>query len=300
MILEKLIKDKKQPKYYIGLMSGTSADGIDVSVIETDGKFAYKSIVDLSVPFEREFKSKILSLNNSWKDFLELEVLFSKCNIQAVKKILSNNNIDKNNVIACGFHGQTIFHDPSKKISWQLGNPHLMANDLGIDIVYDFRRRDVANGGQGAPLIPIFLKCLVRKQKEPCFFLNIGGVSNITCIIDNKLVAFDLGPGNAMIDDLARKHFNLDCDKDGEIAKSGKISEDLVDEVLKDKYFTLPYPKSLDRNYFNKYLVLFDHLKPADSIASLTYLTVKIVVSNVKTFTDKEAKLWVYGGGVHK
>lgn len=280
-------------------MSGTSLDGIDVSLISTDGIDTFNAIKNLHLPYTNQFKSSLKSLFTFDKNYLEIEQEFTNLHIKATLALIKQANISAESVNAIGFHGQTIFHDPLKFLTLQIGNPHLLAVKTGIDVIYDFRRRDMALGGQGAPLVPIFHKLLVKDEKEPVVILNIGGVANITYVDREQLIAFDTGPGNALIDDICAKYFNLPFDNKGSLASKGKIDHKIIDKFISNKYFTQKYPKSLDRNEFSFLIKNLQNHYPEDQIATLTYATVKSIVTSIALLPKIPSKILVCGGGAH-
>ncbi len=283
-------------------MSGTSADGIDVSLIRTDGDSDIQFIADHHLSYENEFRKEL-------KDFMrkpnfpwfQLEQKLTVLHAQAVNELLLKTNSKSEQIDIVGFHGQTIFHDPTQGITWQMGDPNLLAKLTKINVVADFRRRDIAYGGQGAPLVPVFHRALMKSYEKPVIVLNIGGIANITFIGDkNELIALDTGPGNALIDDLTTKLFNKPFDDNGELALKGKVDHNLVDIFLKDVYFSLKAPKSLDRNHFSYLLDQVSHLESKhDQLATVTYFTaisIQYAISNcLKSQTARN--IFVCGGG---
>ncbi len=276
----------------LGLMSGTSCDGIDAAIIETDGHKVTKFICELHIPYDPLFSQKLLDVMNGKMDRNYVEHELSELHCEIIDKIIKTYSI-KPDVI--GFHGQTIFHDPLKGISIQIGNPHMIAARAGIDVVADFRRRDMAMGGQGAPLIPIFHKAIMQDYDFPLAIVNIGGVSNATYINGDELLGYDLGPGNAYINDAVMKFFGKIYDEDGQIAASGKVNEEFVDDFMSNPYFEIPAPKSLDRNHFK--LRDMTLLSPQDAIATLTMITAKSIAKGLSNLELQ--KIFICGGGVH-
>ena len=283
---------------YIGFMSGTSCDGIDASLIETDGKDYFKPIHNIAISYDSTIKIQLQELFIHSVPFLEIEKKLTELHIQAGIKLLSESGHSSNEIKAIGFHGQTILHKPDSGITWQIGNPHILASALSIDVVHDFRRRDVAHGGQGAPLIPIFHKLLSKNYDLPSVIVNIGGVANLTYIDEKDLIAFDTGPGNALIDDMMVKHYDKPYDDQGKIASSGVIDKILINKILSGEYYTAPYPKSLDRNSFVFLLKELEGENPKDIIANLTYLTSASIVLSILSLPKMPRQIFVCGGGV--
>lgn len=292
-------------------MSGTSVDGIDASLIQTDGQNEIKFIADLHVPYEQSFKNKVKQLFELKFDdsFLDIEQELTMFHVQATRKLLDKAKLKNSDIHAIGFHGQTIYHNPGKSITWQMGNPFLLATETGVKVVADFRKRDIANGGQGAPLIPIFHKAIMSDEDNPVVVVNIGGVANVTYIAGNDLIGFDTGPGNALIDDAVLKYFQVNYDKDGLIARRGRANLEFVNSVLQKPYFSMPFPKSLDRNEFkeveatiiasprNNNLPLSS--SGNDLVATLTYLTAATIVRGINQLPIFPSKIYLCGGGAH-
>jgi anhydro-N-acetylmuramic acid kinase len=285
-----------QGKIYksIGLMSGTSYDGIDIGLIETDGE-AYVKLLDArTVPYPKVVQNQISTLlSGDYSDLWCVEHVISDMHKSALQSFIH----DFGGADVIGFHGQSIYHNPKAGICAQIGNPHVLSVGLKIDVIYDFRRRDVACGGNGAPLVPIFLKAINPHLENPVCFLNIGGVANICYISGDELIAFDVGCGNAPLNDICNKHLNLNYDNGGKLASSGTVHEESLQILCKDKYFSKSWPKSLDRNYFD--FSILDNLSVQDMLAT----TVEFIASSIKFGVDRLPKMpdeiIVSGGGVH-
>ncbi len=282
---------------YIGFMSGTSCDGVDASLIETDGKDYFKPIHNIAISYDLNTRNQLQELFVHSIPFLEIEKKLTEFHIQAGNKLLSESGYSANEIKAAGFHGQTVFHKPDEGLTWQIGNPHMLASGLGIDIVHDFRRRDVAYGGQGAPLIPIFHKLLAKEHDLPSVIVNIGGVANLTYIDEEDLIAFDTGPGNALIDDMMMKHYGNSYDDRGVRASNGSIDKMFINKVLSGEYYNLSYPKSLDRNSFMFLIKELEEKNPEDIVANLTYLTSAAIVHSISQLPDWPKQIFVCGGG---
>lgn len=293
--------------FYIGFMSGTSYDGVDASLIRTDGEYEFESICDASLAYDPDFRKRLRNLQQNSSHFLQIEEELTKHHIKAGKillqraKTLLKKEVNTE-IVAIGFHGQTIKHIPEKKQLWQIGNPHMLANELNIDVVHDFRRRDLALGGQGAPLIPVFHKLLARKitsreENSPSVIVNIGGVANLTYIDKDELIAFDTGPGNALIDDMMLKYYGKNFDDQGQIAKSGNIDHGFIKELLSEEYYSRPYPKSLDRERFSEITNKMQKYSMEDVIANLTYLTAAAIAKSIQQLPKKPERLLLCGGG---
>ena len=233
-------------------MSGTSMDGVDAAVVEINEK-NINVISTFNKSYDDELKQELLFIRDNKKsinldDFARLDhkvgKFFGATALSAIKK----SKIKSSQIQAIGSHGQTIRHQPRGKypFSLQIGDPNLIANATKITTVSDFRRRDIANGGEGAPLTPIFHKFLFQKKTSDCVVLNIGGISNITILNHNSdnIKGFDTGPGNTLMDLWIKKHLNQDYDKHGEWAKEGKCDLNLIEAMLSDPYFSSKPPKS--------------------------------------------------------
>jgi anhydro-N-acetylmuramic acid kinase len=290
----------------IGLMSGTSLDGIDVAVIKTDGEdmvergpsatYAYgqvqqailrQALVDAEVVTQRDERPGSLS---------EAEMLSTKWHIDAVQKFIDENSLKHSNIDIIGFHGQTVMHKPDIHLTVQLGDGRKLAKATKIQVVYDMRAADVEIGGQGAPLVPVYHRALAKNT--PVAFVNIGGVGNVTHIApDRYFTAFDTGPGNALINDWMKKHRVGEFDDSGKTAARGKISIPHLKAALSSEYFTKRPPKSLDRNSFAH--LDFSGLNLEDGAATLTAFTAHSIARSAHWFHEPP-KAWVIcGGGRH-
>ena len=299
----------------IGLMSGTSMDGVDASLIRSNGIDQFNNILDIYYEYDDDLHQKLINLRNVIlhnddlnkysQKLIELEREITLFHAKIVNEI----SLKYNGVIDfIGFHGQTIFHNPQKKISKQLGDGKLLSQLVKKKIVYDFRQDDLKNGGQGAPLVPIFHNLLsknINKKyqiKFPICFINIGGISNITKIIkkneqiEDSLEAFDLGPGNCLIDDWVRKNSKKKFDDNGLIAKSGKINQLILNQAIEN--FTInSYDRSLDIKDFD---ILFARgLSFEDGCATITNFTAYLIAKGIEysSNSNKPFKYLVCGGG---
>ncbi|CAA6815513.1 MAG: Anhydro-N-acetylmuramic acid kinase (EC [uncultured Sulfurovum sp.] len=290
-------------KKYIGIMSGTSLDGVDIALCEVDDEVC---ILEAShyVDFELELKEEILNIINGSTTIRDIGLVDCKLAYffaKAVNELLEKFEYKAKDIMAIGSHGQTLWHEPNGDFpfSLQLGNASVLAVETGIDVVSDFRSKDVARGGQGAPLAPAFHNFLFS-HLENCAVLNIGGMANIS-VLGHELFGYDTGCGNVLMDLWISEQEGLAYDKDGLWAKSGEINEKLLEKLLNDEYFLLKFPKSTGREYFNKkflikYLEPFGKMSPVDIQATLLALTVQSVANEIKKFQIKE--LLVCGGGV--
>jgi anhydro-N-acetylmuramic acid kinase len=281
----------------IGLMSGTSMDGVDAALVETDGYARLTLGPHVSAPYPPGLRHALLQLPFHLADFGLEEREVTDLHCQAVRALCAQNNIDLSTIDVIGFHGQTVKHDPPKGVSWQLGEGGRMANTLGCLVVTHFRQNDMKHGGQGAPLAPAYHQALVRacSIREPIAILNIGGVSNVTLIKGDLLHACDCGPGNALIDDWVSAHCGVPYDEGGKIAAAGRIDRHALDALLHDDYFRRPGPKSLDRNAFSSKPVRA--LSPQDGAATLTAFTAAAIAAEAARLPSAPEEWVVVGGG---
>ncbi len=275
----------------LGLMSGTSMDGIDVAYIETDGLKKVRRGAFLSVPYTSAFRKKLKAALGK-KSAPKLEKELTQLHAGAVKAFLKKRRVKAD---ALGFHGHTLFHAPAKKITVQIGDGKLLTKLTGIPAVWDFRSDDVRAGGEGAPLVPVYHQALASGWPQPCAFINIGGVSNITYIDGKNLIAFDTGPGNALIDDWVLKHTGKAFDRDGALARKGRVDRKHVKVFLKDAFFVRKPPKSLDRDEFSRFVPR--HLNAVDGVATLTAMTAQSIAAALRHLPKKPKLLAITGGG---
>jgi len=280
----------------LGLMSGTSLDGIDVAVIETDGEDQVVPGPSLTIPYEEAFRESLRSVLGGIGPVEEVEAELTRLHAGAVDRFLGLH--PGTDVDIVGFHGHTILHSPAERRTWQLGNGALLARLLGLNVIADFRAADVAAGGEGAPLAPLFHAALARPLPKPIAVLNIGGVANVTWIgRAGEILAFDTGPGNALIDDWVRRRTGAAVDVDGALARAGHPSLDHVARFLASPFFERPPPKSLDRDDFQK--ILPEGLSLEDGAATLTEMTAASVAAAVRHFPAPAREWLVTGGGRH-
>ena len=297
--------------YYIGLMSGTSLDGVDTVLVGFD--HLKPTLLSSYVhPIEPDLKESLLkTIHPEWKgslvDIGTLNQKLGKLFADAACALIKDNDIDKTSITAIGSHGQTLWHQPIGKhpFSLQLGDASIIAEQTGITTIADFRSRDIAAGGQGAPLVPAFHKELLTHAEKNRVILNVGGISNITIlpsISSTRMVSgYDTGPGNGLLDAWIAKHQNTSYDKNGDWARSGTINRKILNKLLEEPYFSLPSPKSTGKELFNLTwleILAGDQLheeKPENIQATLTELTAKTISDNI---TDCD-ELYVCGGGTH-
>jgi anhydro-N-acetylmuramic acid kinase len=286
----------------VGLMSGTSLDGIDAALVETDGAGHVRPLAFLTRPYDGDFRRRLRGLLGGEapaEAVAAVERELTERHARAVQELLAGAGVAAADVDLVGFHGQTILHAPHQRTSWQIGDGALLARLTGIDTVNDFRSADVAAGGQGAPLVPLYHVALVEAAglERPLAVLNLGGVGNLTWIggAGADPLAFDTGPGNALLDDWCAARAGLDCDLDGGLAFAGTPEDDLVAEFLAHPYFAAPPPKSLDRDAFE--VAALAGLSPADGAATLTEFTAASVAAARRHLPELPGRWLVAGGG---
>lgn len=293
----------------IGLMSGTSQDGVDVALIDSDGETIAQFGPTASRPYtdaERTLLRRATAAAANLTDrvarpplIAEAERLIDDAHGEAVETFLAANAVERGSIAAVGFHGQTLLHRPERGLTMQIGDGAALAKRLGIPVVYDFRAADVAAGGQGAPLAPIYHRALVRRLKlpAPVVVLNIGGVANATYIDGDTLIACDTGPGNALLDDFLRLRTGQPLDIDGRNAAAGRVDEAMIARMLEHPFFAAPPPKSLDRNDFRGLVGnTLDGIGLEDGAATLTALTAA-AVARIVPHLPRQPATWVVAGG---
>ncbi|HIM76810.1 MAG TPA: anhydro-N-acetylmuramic acid kinase [Rhodospirillales bacterium] len=286
----------------IGLMSGTSMDGIDAALLQTDGDTVTGYGAALSLSYKDDFRAKLRDLlgrdSDTNEDATTIGEELTDLHAEAVRALLTESGLSAGDIDVIGFHGHTVFHRPEEGITRQISDGGRLARDTGIAVVDDFRANDVAGGGQGAPFAPLYHAALSRKFEKPLAVLNIGGVANVTWISpDGGLIAFDTGPGNALIDDWVLGREGLAMDEDGKLAHHGTVNQAVLDQLMDNPYFDLPYPKSLDREDFDTAPVA--PLSTEDGAATLVAFTVASIDAAVHQFPALPNRWLVCGGGRH-
>ena len=288
-------------------MSGTSLDGIDVALLRTDGEDVVDRGPAATYPYRPDQQAVLhdaLQEAKSLEDrearpgiLAEAERALTEWHAEAVNRFLDTNGLTPPEIDVIGFHGQTVIHRPERRLTVQLGLGPTLARRTGIPVVYDMRAADVAAGGQGAPLVPVYHRALAAAVADrPVAFVNIGGVANMTWIgQDGDLVAFDTGPGNALLNDWCERHTDVPYDKDGMLARRGSSNTDVLGQLLKNNFFATSAPKSLDRNTFQTSVV--DALSPADGAATLTSFTAASIALSEKLVPEPPRLYIICGGG---
>ena len=293
----------------IGLMSGTSLDGVDVALLETDGNIVISTGPTGYRPYQAHERALLRQALADAKNLTdrdarpgvldEAEMMVTQAHAEAVTTFCHANGVLPKNIDLVGFHGQTVLHRPEQRLTVQIGDGAALARALSIKVVSDFRAADVAAGGQGAPLVPVYHQALARAQalEMPVVVVNIGGVSNITYIDTDDLIACDTGPGNALIDDFMLRATGQGFDENGAAAAKGQPDRHWLEQALAHPFFALAPPKSLDRNAFAA--IELPSMPVADGAATLTAFTVE-AIAKILPMLPKAPRNWVIaGGGAH-
>ena len=288
----------------LGLMSGTSLDGIDASIIKSDGLDNLEILDNVYFRYPKEFREKLSAFIQSTNEKSDIKENINKYrdlerDLTFYHSQVSLNIINKNNckIHFIGFHGQTIIHKPKNGYSIQMGDAKLLSQLLKQKVIFNFRANDIKNNGEGAPLTPIYHKLLVKKFQlsKPTLILNIGGITNYTFCFENKISAKDIGPGNVLIDEYLKKTKGIDYDKNGETALSGKINYDIINQFYEHEIYNVGEKHSYDRKEFDFGFV--KGLEFEDAVATLTYFTALIISDKIKKNFAKEIEIILCGGG---
>jgi len=293
---------------YIGLMSGTSLDGVD-GVLVDFWAGAVRTMAAAYLPFPAPLRAELLALQSASPNELEREALaangLATCYADCVAAVLAGTDMQAADVRAVGVHGQTIRHRPELGFTRQTNNPALLAELCGIDVIADFRSRDIAAGGQGAPLVPAFHQALFGQAGKARIVANIGGIANISVLHgDGAVTGFDTGPGNVLMDAWIARHQGKEYDADGAWAASGHVIPALLDSLLDEPYFALPAPKSTGRDLFHAAwldarLTPFGDAAPHDVQATLTRLTAVTLARAIADHGPQADAVYVCGGGAY-
>jgi anhydro-N-acetylmuramic acid kinase len=294
--------DSKALKTAIGAISGTSMDGIDVSIVETDGDTVVRPGPGRTYAYDPALRAELLGLladpSVAEKDPLaELEAKVSDAHADAILAFMRDFAIDRAKVDVVGLHGQTVWHRPERRFTRQLGEGPRMAARIGIDVINRFRHADVAAGGEGAPFAPLYHRALAASLPQPVMVLNLGGVGNVTYIDHDTVIAFDTGPASALLDDFVLKRLGKSFDENGMLAASGTPDAELVARLLQHPYFQRPAPKSLDRNDFHAWAAAVETLDDAPGAATLAAFTVESVADALRHVPSAPKRWLVTGGG---
>ena len=289
----------------IGIMSGTSMDGLDCSFIETDGKNYCKIIKEFSYNYNIKYKNKLKKIIKNLPNSKNKRIIYAKKNetfvtneiLKLINKFIKKIGNKKKNIDLIGLSGQTIYHNPNNNYSLQLNSGQSLYNNINIPVISNFRDKDLKLGGQGAPIGCYYHKYLINKINKKSIILNIGGVSNITLLYKKKLIGFDVGPGNSIIDDLVYFFYKKNFDNNGQYAKKGSLVKKIYNAYKKNIYFKKKYPKSLDRNHFNKYLIRLKKSKKNDAIYTASLMTVFSIIKSINILDINFNELILTGGG---
>lgn len=297
---------------YIGLMSGTSMDAVDAVIVDFPLPHHYRILAKHHHLFPDSLRWRLLKFdaNATVQEFAELDTQVARVLAEATLSLISQSQLPQARFAAVGCHGQTVFHKPEDPVcnSLQIGNPALIAERTGLPIVSDFRRGDIAAGGQGAPLVPAFQRQFMASPLENRVVLNIGGIANIAVLPANNRIpvtGFDTGPGNCLLDGWIRRHRQLPYDASGQWARSGKICLALLDALLSHPFFSLAPPKSTGKDEFNldwllPFCAKYAELLPAEDIqATLMELTAITIAEAIEHYARETQRVLICGGGVN-
>ena len=285
----------------IGVISGTSMDGIDVALIESDGEARLEAGPAATFPYPigvaQRLRAVVADLSEAQAPQLELERVVTDAHVAAVEAFLERFSVARESVALVGLHGQTILHRPRVGLTRQLCDGARAAAALGIDVVSDFRSADVKAGGEGAPLAPVYHAAMAAGLERPLMILNWGGVGNVTYLgPKDEIIAFDTGPANALIDDFLTSRRGLAFDENGALGRSGRVDSAALAILMSDPYFERPAPKSLDRNHFSDLAACVRSLSDADGAATLSAFTVESTAAALRLVPQAPAR-WLVGGG---
>ena len=296
----------------LGLMSGTSRDGIDAAIVRTDGVSVLERGPSAMASYSEEFRERLSDLISGVGDVLEVEAELTIQHAGLVNFLLEQNNLNNSKIDVIGFHGHTILHAPDEHRTHQIGDGALLSKMTGITVVNDLRSADMAAGGQGAPFAPAYHWALARNIPKPVAVLNLGGVANVTWLGDDQadsevddlggglipqIWAFDTGPGNALLDDWAAMHIGARFDRDGGLASAGSVNSSVLEQLLQNPFFSRAPPKSLDRDAFS--LEPLRDLSPEDGAATLVAFTTQAVCEAAHFLPSEPLRWLVTGGGRH-
>ena len=300
-------------EYYIGLMSGTSVDGIDAGLYDLSGRLP--QVIDFYYqPYPSEVKQKIHQLCKNYQaislqDYGQLDTQLGKLFAEASLTLLNKAKIDAKDIQAIGSHGQTLYHSPNTTppFTLQIGDANIISQRTGITTIADFRRRDIAAGGQGAPLVPAFHQAIFQTDKENRVIVNIGGIANLSILPKDtakNIIGFDTGPGNTLMDNWISRHKSCTFDNNGDWAATGSIQADLLKQLKDEPYFSAPPPKSTGTEYFSEdwltgKLAALPQYPPEDVQRTLCQLTAETIAEAIQTFAPETEQVFVCGGGVH-
>lgn len=295
--------------YYIGLMSGTSMDAIDAALVEFDNKASVKLYHEYPIDNALRHQVRLINEKSDLDHIADLDHELGHLFAKAVNDLLTEANIPAEQIKAIGSHGQTVLHKPNTthKTSIQIADPNIICAETGITTIADFRRMDMAFGGQGAPLASAFHQYQFQQDNKSIVILNIGGIANITLLPhdDSEIIGFDTGPGNGLLDDWMQLNKNEEYDKDSLWASSGKENNELLEQLLGDNYFSLAAPKSTGREYFNlQWLQGYlskqnSEISPEDVQATLLQLSAITICNAIQKHAKEYNEVLLCGGGAY-
>jgi anhydro-N-acetylmuramic acid kinase len=281
--------------FSLGLMSGTSADGIDAALIRSDGEDFVETLDTAFVAYPDDFRKRLLSCAHEHREDDAVRSEFSYWNQKVCEQILTKTKVSVHMIAS---HGHTVDHRPDLGWTKQMDDPAALAHRFFVPVVSDFRQNDMQNGGQGAPLVPIYHRVRGRGHAKPLAIVNIGGVSNITLIDQSEqMIAFDAGPGNALMDDILQKSIGARYDHGGTLALSGQVHQDRAEALLSDPFFAQKAPKSLDRNHFAQRAQSLEGLPLPDHLATLAYVTALAIARGILMHQPHCQECLLVGGG---
>jgi len=286
----------------IGLMSGTSMDGVDAAIVVTDGRDRVETGAARTIPYTDAFRARLRAAIAGTGDMDAVEVEITDLHRDAVRALMAEAALAPEDVDIVGFHGHTVLHEPEVGRTRQIGLSQRLADDLGLDVVGDLRLADMAAGGQGAPVAPVFHRALAGAEARPVVVLNMGGVANVTWLGAGEadLLAFDTGPGNAPIDDWCWRMVGRMFDADGALARAGTVDRVRLARMLSDPYFGLAPPKSLDRDAFHSRVAeAVEGLSPEDGAATLVAFSAETIAGSARWFPAAPKRWIATGGGRH-
>lgn len=286
----------------IGMISGTSMDGIDIALIETDGHETLRTGPGRTMPYPPALRAELQALladpSIAERDPLaELDLKVTAAFGDALGAFLREEKIAPASVDLVGLHGQTVYHRPERRFTRQLGQGRVMARALGIPVVDAFRQADVASGGHGAPFAPLYHAALAARLPRPLMVLNLGGVGNVTFIGVDAIIAFDTGPASALIDDLVLSRFGKPYDDGGRIAAAGHVDRDILARLMDNPFFAEKPPKSLDRQDFHERAKIVRGLSDHDAVATLAAFTIEATAAALAHVPERPLRWLVCGGG---
>ncbi len=286
----------------VGAISGTSMDGIDVSLVRSDGRDLVEPGPGRTYDYPPALRARLIELiadpvRAETDPLTALEAEVSDAHAAAIAAFLDDFAIERATVRVVGLHGQTVWHRPERRFTRQLGDGPRVARALGVDVINRFRHADVAAGGEGAPFAPLYHRALASALPQPVMVLNLGGVGNVTYIDGDTVIAFDTGPASALLDDFVLKRLGRRYDADGALAASGTPDKGLVEQLMRHPYFARPAPKSLDRNDFHAWAAAVDGLSDGDGAATHAAFTVASAAAALDHVPRRPLRWLVTGGG---